>query len=91
MRYIAKPNTWFDEGTEAFLIDDFRDMDESGNYFGYLAGVFHGWATFDEEYSRAKNRPIGRHWDSEVCSFDEFEEIEGDSIYPDIDFERNKD
>jgi hypothetical protein len=87
-RYIAKKNTWFDKGTEAFLIDDFRDRDEYGNYSGYLAGVFHGWKTFDDVFAKAKNVTVGKHWDSEVCGFDEFEEVDGDPIYPNVKFDR---
>jgi hypothetical protein len=81
-RYIAKPDTWFDEGTEAWLDTDFRDVDENGNYCGYMSGVFHGIKTFDKEYAKAKSTKVGKQWDSEVCSFDEFEEIEGNSIEP---------
>lgn len=35
MRYIARPGTWFDEGTEVELIDDYRED-------GLDAGLFRG-------------------------------------------------
>lgn len=38
MKYIAKPDTWYDEGTEAQLIDDYRPQIDSGLFCGYKNG-----------------------------------------------------
>jgi len=72
-KYIALPNTWFDEGTEAILIADFRSDDEPS----YNAGLFEGWRTC--EYPEAENRKLGEKYrDQEDCAFDEFMEIDED-------------
>lgn len=63
IKYIAKPDEWFDEGTEVKLIDDYRSS--SAMYFGGAsmnAGLFEG----------LRDGKV----DQEVCSFDEFLEIE---------------
>jgi len=63
IKYIAKPDEWFDVGTEVQLIDDYRAS--SAMYFGgpeMNAGLFEG----------LKDGKI----DQEVCSFDEFDIIE---------------
>ena len=78
-RYIAKFDTWFDEGTEAFLREYYGE-----NANGISIGCFEGWKTFDEEYARAKNKShLGLQWDSEVCNFDEFDIIEYDDMIED--------
>ena len=40
--YIAKPKTWFDAGTEADLVDDYRPE--------FNSGVFYGWKDGKKEY-----------------------------------------
>ena len=55
MKYISN-GEWFDKGTEAILIDDYRN-----EVNGYNAGLFSGTRDGSE--------------DEEICSFDEFEEI----------------
>lgn len=47
MRYIAKPDTWFDAGTDVTLIDDFSDH---GWMIGLFGGLRHGRR--DEEVCR---------------------------------------
>jgi hypothetical protein len=60
--YIAKPNTWFKEGTEVRLIE-YLTVDKDGLQYGVFEGL------------REKlNGEIVR--DSEVCSYDEFNIIE---------------
>lgn len=61
MRFIAKPNTWYDEGTEAFVVDDcvwdgFADREMR---IPMKAGLFRGLRN--------------GQWDEETCGFDEFE------------------
>lgn len=46
MRYIAKPNTWFDEGTVAYLVDDYRKY---RNSFLYDSGLFSGYHNGKED------------------------------------------
>lgn len=66
-KYIAKPNTWFDEGSEAILIDD---------YAGLLPfGLFEGWRVCQNPLS--ENRKLHEiRRDQEDCNWDEFEIIE---------------
>lgn len=57
MKYIAKNNCWFDESTEAKLLDDYRNDFPSidcGLFLGLRKGEL----------------------DEEICTFDEFYEIE---------------
>jgi len=61
-KYIAKPDTWFDEGTEAFPSDIFDDNPESG--FGLFTGT-------KSDYEEDKLYPS-----HEMCSLSEFEIIE---------------
>lgn len=63
MRFIAKPDEWFDAGTEVRLIDDYRDSDEMIYNRSLNAGLFEGF----------RNGLL----DQEVCCFDEFD-IVGD-------------
>lgn len=68
IKYVAKPDEWFDEGTEVKLIDDYRA--DSSMYFGgpsMNAGLFEG----------LKDGKV----DQEVCSFDEFDIIEDESDF----------
>ena len=61
MKYIAKPNTWFDEGTEVEIMEgpwDSTDID--GNYIGF--GLFVGF----------RNGSL----DEESCGLDEFDIVE---------------
>ena len=57
MRYIAKKDTWFDEGTEVKLIFDYRKVKRhpDDDDWGLFSGIRDG-------------RP-----DEEVCSLDEFD------------------
>lgn len=63
-KYIAKKDTWFKEGTEVILIDDY------GNYTGLFSGTRvcqnpsseGNWKKLNEEYQ-----------DEEVCLFEEFD------------------
>lgn len=60
MRYKAKPDTWFDEGTTVKLVDDYRDG-RRDTPFGE-AGLFRGY----------KDGKL----DEEICPFDEFEIVD---------------
>lgn len=64
-KYVAKPNTWFDAGTEASLVDEiFPDY-----------GLFEGWRTCQNQDSEGV--PVGtRYIDQESCNFDEFNIVE---------------
>ena len=70
MKYISD-GTWFKEGTECKLIEDYRD----GNYNG---GLFEGIFVIEDEESRQikekwKDNKVGDEViDREVCNFDEF-------------------
>jgi len=58
--YIAKENCWFDDKTEAFLVEDYSHLpaeDENGNRLGW--GLFTG----------LKNN----NYETVHCQFDEFE------------------
>lgn len=72
MKYIAKPDTWFDEGSEVILIADYREPDKE---FVYNAGLFEGWRTC--EVPNSEGRKLGEKYrDQEDCGFDEFIIIE---------------
>lgn len=62
VRYIAKPDEWFDSGTEVKLIDDYRTSDAMIYHKSLNAGLFEG----------LRNGVL----DQEVCDFDEFEVLE---------------
>ena len=48
-RYIAKAHSWFDEGTEADLIEDYRPDVQAGVFFGMKDGhLKHQLCNFDE-------------------------------------------
>ena len=66
-RYIAKPDTWFDEGTEAILIADYREK----GFEDFPISLFEGWRTCENDLS--EGLPIGTCYrDQEDCGFDEF-------------------
>jgi len=68
MEYIARKDTWFKEGTECKLIED----------FGYNSGIFEGIFVIDEKNwlkvkTKWNNNKVGDEViDREVCSFNEF-------------------
>lgn len=65
-KYIAKPNTWFDAGTECELLVDCRPQ--------MTIGIFRGIRTSE---GLPEQHPIGEKYiDEEDCSFDEFEVME---------------
>lgn len=66
-RYKVRPNSWFDEGTIANLIDDYSNGTE-GRICGNCGklGTACGWGLF-EGYRNGK-------LDQEVCNMCEFEE-----------------
>ena len=67
-RYIAKPNTWYKEGTEAFLICEVTDD----------SGLFKGIKKVEEDdnISFIENYGIGYEFeDEELCGYDEFDII----------------
>lgn len=66
MKYLAKPNTWFDEGTEVVLLVDCRPQ--------MSIGIFKGIRTSE---GLPELHPVGeKYMDEEDCSFDEFNEVE---------------
>lgn len=68
-KYIVKPDTWFKEGTEVILIDDYRPK--------MNCGLFSGITICENPSSEGMFRNIGEEYeDEEVCDFNEFEEIE---------------
>jgi len=79
MIYLVKPNTWFDEDTVAYLVEDYS-KNSDGTFSGYGSGLFCGIITVDEDLARIKNkdeRLIGKQiLDNEICSFEEFDIIE---------------
>ena len=69
--YIAKKDTWYDEGSICILIDDYRPQMD--------AGLFYGMRTCENPASEA--RPFGdKHLDEEVCQFNKFDVEEFESI-----------
>lgn len=66
MKYRAKPDTWFDEGTLCELIADGRPQ--------WNSGIFTGIRT---SKGSPELHPKGEKYeDEELCSFDEFEVID---------------
>lgn len=61
-RYFAKPNTWFDEGTEAFPTEIFDDNPVHG--YGLFTGT-------KSDYIEGVLYPS-----NEMCSLSEFEIVE---------------
>lgn len=78
MKYISD-GTWFKQGTECKLVEDWRDKKT-----GYNNGLFEGALVIDEE----KWLTIKTKWnnnnlkvgdeviDTEVCNFEEFDIVE---------------
>lgn len=64
-KYIAKPNTWFKEGTEVRLIE-YLICDKDGIKYGTFEGVRDGVNDGVSDGVR----------ESEVCSYDEFNIID---------------
>ncbi len=75
MKYIAKKDTWFKEGTEVKLIEDYRDQ----NYpeIGLFEGIFviddKKWLTVKQKWNN--NRVGDEVIDREICNFDELEVV----------------
>lgn len=66
-KYIAKPDTWFDAGTECELLADGRPQTN--------LGIFKGIRT---SQGSPELHPVGEKYeDEEGCSFEEFEIIDG--------------
>lgn len=64
IKYVSRPDEWFDAGTEVKLIDDYRDNDAMFYNRGLNSGLFEG----------LKDGKL----DQEVCCFDEFDIVEVD-------------
>lgn len=71
-KYISK-GEWFDAGTEAVLLDDYRKREYMGGSI-WNAGLFEGYRN--------------GHPDQEICTFDEFEIIADETKTP-TDSSRN--
>jgi hypothetical protein len=71
IKYIAKPDTWFKEGTEAKLIDDYRLEDPSLDF-----GLFEGIKICENPKSESHKIVGEEYQDQEICFFEEFEEID---------------
>ena len=73
MKYITKPDRWFNEGTEAILVDDLR----SPLYPNYNCGIFEGWTTCENPLAEGKHLKVDEvYWSNELCNFDDFEIVE---------------
>lgn len=69
MVYISKPGEWFKAGTVCILIDDYRP--------GMDAGLFKGIRVCENPGAEAETLGV-EYMDEEICSFDEFDIIDGD-------------
>jgi hypothetical protein len=73
MKYISD-GTWFKQGTECKLIEDWRNK----KFPGFNSGLFEGLFIIDNEKTKRikekwKNNKVGDEViDREVCSFNEF-------------------
>ena len=66
-KYIAKPNTWYIEGTEVRLLVDCRPQLNIGIFLGSR-----------KSEGPPELHPVGEiYTDEEDCGFDEFEVIDG--------------
>lgn len=71
MKYIAKKDAWFKEGTEVKLEEY---LYTSGD--GIKCGLFRGIRVCENPKSEA-NKPLGTEYiDGEVCSYNEFDVID---------------
>ena len=70
MAYIAKPDTWFDVGTDAILIDDYRPQIDSGLFRGIKDGhPDEEVCGFDEFfYVELPSGLLGGWWESSTCT-----------------------
>ncbi len=67
-RYIAKKDTWFKEGTECKLLEDYQEV--GGLYQGiYIVGENKGYDTFWHKKGYKEGDEVEMN---EVCSHDEF-------------------
>ena len=83
MKYISK-GEWFNKGTEAILIDDYR----TDEHTPMNAGLFEGWRTCKNPQS--ENASLGVCYrDEEVCNFDEFDIIDDDIFVGDSDHDHD--
>lgn len=68
MKYIAKKGTWFKEGTECELIEDYKEA--GGLYRGtYIVGN----SNYDKFWNQKGYKEGDEVIMNEVCSHDEFE------------------
>ncbi len=69
-KYIAKPNTWFKEGSECILVSDCEN-------FG---GIFSGIRVCEDNPNENSMgyKPGEEREDEELCSWDEFEIVENE-------------
>jgi len=79
--FVAKPDTWFDEGTEVFMITIIGDADEL-NEFG--CGLMKGWKS-DHVIWTKHGKITKSGWDEEACSLGEFDIIDKPSSYKLVD------
>ena len=71
-KYIAKNNTWFDEGSEAVLIEYMHNA--GGEAFGNFEGTYTVRDTDYDKYWHQKGHKVGDNVVMrEVCSYNEFE------------------
>ena len=84
--FVAKPDTWYDEGTEAFMISLIGEADDM-NEFG--AAMMKGWKS-DHKIWTKEGPIICSGWDEEGCSLGEFDIIDEPSDYKVIELELNR-
>jgi hypothetical protein len=65
--FIAKPNTWYKEGTECKLLQEYEE-----NGFG----LFEGIRIAQEDYEKPRHEIGEEYLDEEVCTYDEFYIVE---------------
>jgi len=84
--FVAKPDTWFDEGTEAFMISLIGEADEM-NECG--TALMKGWKSNHKIWTN-EGAVTQNGWDEEVCSLGEFDIIDEPSDYKLMDISTNK-
>jgi len=67
-KFIAKEDTWYMEGTEAY--PDGENYGSENDWMVNGAAIFQG-LTYKENFNEMEG--TGPAWDGETCSFDEFE------------------